>query len=561
MDGGVNFSAMFSNLKAGGSGKAQEVSAGFRSLDTELKKILIDERMRCAKHKTNYQTLKAEYIRLKGKYTQSQAELRRMLSKKQVSQEKLQLLLAGLRGEVLDMTQELDELRLQVITPQRLKLLKAQLQQEMEVPIKERFNKLEEEAEKYRSKYNKLCYDFTFLKSMFDHQQEDHERVLKEQQIRYSADLALVKKEKEKLSAQLQSGDCVTDGKRVEALLREKAQMHQRLCSLEAEVAEIRAERDSTRAQAENTQRIQLRQLAESQTALKTLESEKQSVCLQLDRVEKELRSSHEQHVVLTGKLHKAEREIHTLNSQVEENKHAYRLKLANVLKARGELERERDKLQTLGEESALKELQNINAKLQQQTQQLEELERQKAENTELRRHNAELNVQVSTLSNSKLELMDTNARLRESLERVREELRNTRTQTERIQRETGRLEKERRVEWLEEKHTFQKREAELQEKYSQAKQRMQKAALAQKKIKTLTETKEKKLRDKLQLLEAKIEELEFESSVAKKNPLFAEEHAQLCRHLSELQRRHKEFRQLLMGNHMLSMSVPNSIH
>lgn len=45
------------------------------------------------------------------------------------------------------------------------------------------------------------------------------------------------------------------------------------------------------------------------------------------------------------------------------------------------------------------------------------------------------------------------------------------------------RLEEDRRVEWLEEKHKLQEREAELQEKYSQAKQRMQKAALAQKKV------------------------------------------------------------------------------
>lgn len=81
-----------------------------------------------------------------------------------------------------------------------------------------------------------------------------------------------MERDKEKLSAQLQSGDYASDGKRVEALLREKAQLHQRLCSLEAEVAELRAERDSTGAQAENTHRIQLRQLAESQAALKSLE-------------------------------------------------------------------------------------------------------------------------------------------------------------------------------------------------------------------------------------------------------------------------------------------------
>lgn len=47
------------------------------------------------------------------------------------------------------------------------------------------------------------------------------------------------------------------------------------------------------------------------------MQSEKQSVCLQLERVEKELRLSHEQSAALTGKLHKAEREINALNIQV----------------------------------------------------------------------------------------------------------------------------------------------------------------------------------------------------------------------------------------------------
>lgn len=48
-----------------------------------------------------------------------------------------------------------------------------------------------QEAEKYRSEYNKLRYDFTFLKSEFEHQQEEHERILEEQQIRHSADVCL----------------------------------------------------------------------------------------------------------------------------------------------------------------------------------------------------------------------------------------------------------------------------------------------------------------------------------------------------------------------------------
>lgn len=45
------------------------------------------------------------------------------------------------------------------------------------------------------------------------------------------------------------------------------------------------------------------------------------------------------------------------------------------------------------------------------------------------------------------------------------------------------RLVEERRVEWLGEKHKLQERDAELQEKYGQAKEKLQRAALAQKKV------------------------------------------------------------------------------
>uniref|UniRef100_A0A8C1KYD7 Centrosomal protein of 83 kDa n=1 Tax=Cyprinus carpio TaxID=7962 RepID=A0A8C1KYD7_CYPCA len=325
-------------------------SMGLTSSDMELQKMLIDERMRCENHKTNYQTLKVEHTRLQDEYTRAQSELKRLLSDRQVAQEKQQLLLAELRGELLDKTRELEELRLQVLSPQRLELLKAQVQQELEAPVRERFNKLQEEAENYRSEYNKLRYDLTFLKSEFDHQKEEHVRVLEERRIRHEADVARLERDKENLAAQLQSGDPARDGKRVEALLREKAQLHQRLKGLEAEVTELRAERNNSGAQAENVQRIQIRQLAESQAAVKALEAEKQSIHMQLDRTESELRLSQEQNTLLTGKLHKAEREIHSLNSQIEEMKHTHKLELSNLklecVRAKGDLERDRDTLQ-----------------------------------------------------------------------------------------------------------------------------------------------------------------------------------------------------------------------
>ncbi|KAM3587708.1 uncharacterized protein V6R79_012429 [Siganus canaliculatus] len=616
------------------------LSAGLGGAELELQKMLIDERMKCENHRTNYQTLKAEHTSLQDEFGRAQGELKRLVSDKQAQQEKLQLLLAELRGELLDKTRELEELRLQVMTPQRLELLRAQVQQEMEAPVRERFNKLEEETEKYRSEYNKLRYESTFLKSQLEHQRDEHARILEEKCIRYEAEITRLEKDREDLAAQYQSSDAMRDGKRVEALLREKAQLHLRLKGMEAEVAELRAQKENSGQQAENVQRIQIRQLNESQAAVKSLEAERQSLRQQLERTESELRLSHEQSSQLTGRLHKAEREVNALTCQIESLKHSHKLELDSTKlecsRSKGELEMERhtllgqiDGLQadvevlnaTLerhkealvekerdlvrkvhsareeefrktaalheeklelenrlaaleqqrvlqdaagdaqkeeweehvrvaqrGEETARRELQSMRTKLQQQSSLLEELEKQRAEVADLQQQNQELGVQLGTLSHSESSLMETNQRLRETLDRVREELRAARGQAETSQHEAERVVEERRVEWLEEKHKLQDREAELQQKYSQVKEKLQRAAAAQKKRKTLTENKEKRLHDKIQLLEAKIEELELEAAAARKRPSLSEEHTLLNKRFKELQRRHNEFRRLLLG-------------
>lgn len=84
--------------------------------------------------------------------------------------------------------------------------------------------------------------------------------------------MARLEKDKEELVAYYQSSDPLCDRKRAEALLREKTQLLLRLKGLEAEVAELRAQKEDSGQQAENVQRIQLRQLSESQAALKALE-------------------------------------------------------------------------------------------------------------------------------------------------------------------------------------------------------------------------------------------------------------------------------------------------
>ncbi|KAF4010154.1 hypothetical protein G4228_001802 [Cervus hanglu yarkandensis] len=317
---------------------------------TEFQKMLIDERLRCEHHKNNYQTLKSEHARLQNEYVNSQNELKRLLKEKQTHQEKFQLLLEEVRGELVAKTKDLEEMKLQVLTPQKLELLRAQIQQELETPMRERFRNLDEEVEKYRAEYNKLRYEHTFLKSEFEHQKEEFARILEEKEIKHKSEIARLEEDKELLN-QLHSVDPTREGKRVDQLVREKTHLNQKLKSLEAEVAELRAEKENSSAQVENAQRIQVRQLAEMQATVRSLEAEKQSAKLQAERLEKELQSSNEQNTTLISKLHKAEREVNTLANKVKELKHSNKLEITDIkleaARAKSELERERSKIQS----------------------------------------------------------------------------------------------------------------------------------------------------------------------------------------------------------------------
>ncbi|OXB56898.1 hypothetical protein ASZ78_003785, partial [Callipepla squamata] len=65
---------------------------------------------------------------------------------------------------------------------------------------------------------------------------------------------------------------------------------------------------------------------------------------------------------------------------------------------------------------------------------------------------------------------------------------------------------------------------------------------------KTLNDNKQRRLQEKLQLLEAKIEELEKENHVLNRQNVSYEEHTRLQKSLKDLQRRHNEFRSLILN-------------
>ncbi|XP_064275805.1 centrosomal protein of 83 kDa isoform X1 [Passer domesticus] len=614
----------------------------------EILKLLMDEKMRSEHHKANYQTLRAEHLRLQEDYTKSQDELKRLLVEKETVHDKFQQLLADFQEQLLAKTQELEQVKQQVLTPQKLERLKAKIYEELESPMRERYQKLENEVEKYRTLYNKLRYDHTFLKSEFEHQKEEHAHILEEKKIKYEAEIARLDKDKEDLHNQLLSVDPTRDSKRVEALSREKAQLCQKLKALEAEVEELRAERHNSVVQAENVQRVQARQLAEMQTMMRSLEAEKKSAELQVDRIEKELQMSHEQNILLTSKLHKSEREVNSLTAQVKELKHSHKLEVTNVkleaARTKSEVERERNKIQSemdgllsdkeiltaaverhkvllvekdrelvrkvqaakeevfdniaalqneklelenrladlekmkleqdswrqsekdqyeeklravqMAEESSKKELQRLRLKIQQQAIQTKELEEKKCENANLKQQINDIQLQLASLSQSEKDLLESNQKLKEIIERLKQECQHARAQAEKAQLETEKTSEYQRMEWLQEKHVLTQRITDYEEKYNQMKNKLCRAAVAQKKRKTLNDNKQRRMHEKIELLEAKMEELEKENQVLNRQNVSSEEYVRLQKRLKDLQRRHNEFRSIILNPDIPSLNA-----
>nr|XP_057933724.1 centrosomal protein of 83 kDa-like [Doryrhamphus excisus] len=570
----------------------------------ELQNMLTDLQKKCETYKSNYQVLKNEHSSLQDELMHTQEEVKRLLAQ----QEKLQSQMSERSGELLYTKKENEELRLQVMTPQRLELLKVQLQQEMEVPIKERFHKLEEEAEKYRSDFNKLRYAFTMLIAQVERQKEDDAGVLEGQRMHYEVEIAHLKKEKESLVSQYKNSDQLQDRKHLEILLKEKTQLTMLVKGLQAEVAELQALKDNSDQQVENIQLTQNRQLTESHAMVKSLEAERQSLSLRAERIEGELHLSQEQSSQLTGQLHKAKREVNALTCQIDTLKLSHKTDVDNVklefTRSKGEVERERDTLKgqieslktevevlnemlekhnevlvekeremvrkvksvceeelrktsilheekleleshlakleqqrllqdttveaqkreweeqlrfaQKSEESVRKELQGLKIRLKQQSSELEELERQRAELEDLKQKNQQLHVHVGALSKSQAELMETNQHLREKMAMVKEE--NVRRGAEQLVEDS------------------KAREAKLEEKYSQLKDKIKRMAATQKKRKAKMEKKEKSQQDTIQTLTEQIDELNREGAAANKR-------------LQDYQQRHSEFRSLLMSN------------
>jgi coiled-coil domain-containing protein 41 len=85
-----------------------------------------------------------------------------------------------------------DEIFLQVITPQRLEIIRTQVTEDISKLYKERFHKQEQEVEEYRTLCNQLKHTLAFTQSEYETQKAEHLRIIEEYKLSAEAEVSNV---------------------------------------------------------------------------------------------------------------------------------------------------------------------------------------------------------------------------------------------------------------------------------------------------------------------------------------------------------------------------------
>ena len=68
-------------------------------------------------------------------------------------------------------------------------MLRIRVQEDVEKPFREKFLRLDEETDKYRTELNKLKYEYSFLKAEYEHEKAENVRIVEEMKMRHEAEV------------------------------------------------------------------------------------------------------------------------------------------------------------------------------------------------------------------------------------------------------------------------------------------------------------------------------------------------------------------------------------
>lgn len=609
--------------------------------ETELHKLLADERLRSEQHKLNYQTLKVEHQRLQEEFGHLETQMSHILDEKRHLQEMNMEALQKSQKELQQTKTFIEELKGQLLTPQRAELLRLQHEEEFQKKYMDALHKMEEETERYRSECEKLRFENTVIRTEYEHEKLESERQLEAARLQYENKILRLKKENEAfrsktICGQGQSADLVKN------LQKEKLQLVRQLEGVKQELKDAKDELIKTENRSEDTHRQLNRQVLELSARVKSLELEKSSGLEQYQHLQQKLQEQSDQ--TSENKLHlsesvmkssqlklqledverRAKLEIASLHEDLARQKVEYethierlqqhikglKLELDTVTKSSKEHCRQRvekeqevirrlhtaheadlEKLNALRTEKLAidarcqeiekrlvevndqkreevsklknkltvanenktgleKEMLMLRMKLDRHEHLAQQLEKKQLEIQDLQSQVGKLKGDVQAMEEAETQLVAQNKELDNTIEAARREIESLRSKDNQKSVENEILLHRQEMKWDTERQELLKKISKFEHNVKSLKRQSQSSVWKYKqKIgkygKLIT-----KLRNRLELQDAKIQELDIEKEVLKKS-VPNEVHNTVKKQLHDLQRRHDEFQKLLQTHHL----------
>jgi len=318
------------------------------AMETELQKLLSDEKARAESHKVNYQQLKLEHMKLQDQIIELEAENKSTIEESRIVKDKYLTMYEACKRDLAEKIAEVEELKVKLITPQRLEVIKASIIDDLEQVYRERSKKQEAEVEEYRSALSKVRYELSFLKAEYEHTKADCHQQIQDMTKQHDIELKNLREDRDTAINKIQA-ETAQDMQKVRSLQRENAQMHLQLKEVFVELEESRAQCEKTGLDADSVSRTQLRQLSETSASVRSLEAERESLKRQLESVQRELSAAGIEHNKLQGQIHELGRKNTMLKGHAEEVIHRSKVDLSDLkmemLKQKGDVEKEKDRL------------------------------------------------------------------------------------------------------------------------------------------------------------------------------------------------------------------------
>ncbi|GAB6029179.1 Centrosomal protein of 83 kDa [Chamberlinius hualienensis] len=328
--------------------------------ETELQKLLNDERTRAEQHKINYQLLKAEHKRLQEEFNAAQFTLRdaaNAIQDDKHHREENELLMKDVERELIEAKSKINELQSQILTPLEIEVIKKKCEDECYQTFADSLKKAEDEAAKYSEDYRTLVYKMTAFQTESEQVMLAFQATLSELKLQNDIEVSQLRKrceaaEKKVFDQEVRKSDTRRVQDREIIILKERVKGLQQ---------ELKDKQDNLAQQLilfEEHRKECSQKLSSLHNQLRSTEMEKSSLKEELERVEKQLKDLYDENSKLRMELSDSKAIGNRL--QVNVNDLEKKLKLEaidqhdNLQKEKDEWENEYDNLNHLVKELKL---------------------------------------------------------------------------------------------------------------------------------------------------------------------------------------------------------------